>query len=292
MHIKTKHDQMEIIEGITSEYPYVMHKVDLSKTRIPWHWHEELEFCYVKAGTVRLLTIDGDFSFHHGEAFFINSNALSTVESGISDENAIIDSHLFHPVFLSGHFQSVFETKYLNPVLRNKNLKHLSIYGNNQTQKEILYKLRKAAILQDKSNSEFQIRNLFSEIWLLLLNEISLSEQKNVPATLVKQERIQTMMSFIQSNYGEKVSLDDIAASASVGKREALRSFQNYIHQTPIEYLTECRIEAAKKLLKTSNLSILEIALQSGFSNESYFCKIFKKHTDTTPNAYRKIHLL
>lgn len=291
MYIKVKTNQLEEIEGITSEYPYVMHHTNLAETRIPWHWHEELEFCYVKSGTVKLTTTSGSFLFQPGEAYFINTNILCTMEPLSYQEDAFIDSHLFHSVFLSGHFHSIFETKYMEPVLKNKKLEFLAIRGENQRQKDILYKLRQAAALQNHTNTEFQTRNLFSEIWLLLLEEALASEKNSVPVKLINQERIQTMLSFIQSNFADKISLEDIAASVSIGKREALRCFQNSIHQTPFEYLLAYRIEIAEKLLKTTNHSIVEIALQSGFNNEAYFCKVFKKMTGMTPGTYRKKHL-
>ena len=74
MIIKVKTNQLEEIEGITPEYPYVLHQTNLAETKVPWHWHEELEFCYIKSGTVKLSTTTGSEIFHTGEAYFINTN--------------------------------------------------------------------------------------------------------------------------------------------------------------------------------------------------------------------------
>ena len=97
------------------------------------------------------------------------------------------------------------------------------------------------------------------------------------------------MMTFIQENFSQKISLEEFAASASISTREALRCFQSSIHETPFEYLISYRIEAAKKLLKSTDLSITEFALQTGFSNSSYFSKIFKRTCHSTPLNYRKL---
>lgn len=96
------------------------------------------------------------------------------------------------------------------------------------------------------------------------------------------------MMSYIQQNYQNKISLEDIASSASVSKRECLRCFQISIHKTPFAYLMDYRIEMAEKLLKTTDLSVIDIALQTGFSNGAYFGMIFKKNCGITPGEYRK----
>lgn len=62
---------MEEIQGLQSEYPYTLHRVNLDYTSIPWHWHEELEFIYVTEGELRLHTSAESYAFHEGEAFFM-----------------------------------------------------------------------------------------------------------------------------------------------------------------------------------------------------------------------------
>lgn len=287
MKIRVKENQLEEIEGLTTEYPYTMHHADLKDTVIPWHWHEELEFDYILNGSVQVKTINKSYVFKKNEAFFINTDILCTM-SGEGSQQSTMDSHLFHPIFLGGHFKSVFETKYLEPVLQNKKLEILEIRGENTRQQEILKRLKMLSYLQKKENSEFQTRNILSEIWLLLLEEIQKLRSSEVSTNLESQDRIQTMMSFIHNNYQEKISLEDIADSASVSKRECLRCFQNCIHKTPFQYLLDYRMEIAKRQLKTTEIPILDIALQSGFSNGAYFGKVFREICGETPGAYRK----
>ncbi len=287
MKIKIKSNQMEEIEGIRPDYPYVYHHVRVSETKVPWHWHEELEFDYVMEGKGKLSTPHGSYLFEAGEAYFTNANVLSTLEN-IGE--CIIASHLFHPVFLGGHFKSIFEMKYLDPVLKDKRIDVIEIRGKTENQRKILRKLRQAAELQKNQDSEFQTRNIFSEIWLLLLKEIQTLEYRNTPAASVSQERLLTMLTFIQENYQRKITLEEIAAEASVSKRECLRCFQTCIHESPFEYLLAYRMEAAKRLLKTTDLPIIEIAMQTGFRDGAYFSKMFKKDCGKTPGTYRKMY--
>ena len=138
MKLHIHNNQMEEIEDINNEYPYVYHYVDLSKTLVPWHWHEALEFGYVVDGEVKVSTTAQHQTFKKGEAFFINGNVLTTM---VNKENCVIESHLFYPVLLAGHFKSVYETKYLNPVTQNRNLDLFAVRGQNETQKQIVKKL-------------------------------------------------------------------------------------------------------------------------------------------------------
>ena len=282
--IRLKDNQSEEIEGLTVEYPYVLHRVDLSATRIPWHWHEEVEFVLVREGRMRLLAAGKSFEFGRGEGFFTNTNVICSMEN---IDACHIDSHLMNGTFLGGHFKSVFETKYMDPVLKNRSLEILEIRGENETQRKLLSKLKYAAGFYDEPDREFQTRNVFSEIWLLLLEEVRRAEFGKPAMRLSYQERLQTMISFIQQNYDRKISLEEIAASAQVGVREAGRCFQSCIHKSPFEYLMEYRIEMSMKLLRGTDQPVGEIALGTGFSSAAYFGKVFKKSKGMTPGEYR-----
>lgn len=292
MRIKVKSNQSEEIEGLFAEYPYVMHHADLQDTKVPWHWHSEVEFNYIICGEAEVLTTGHKYTFHHNEAFFINTNVLCTIEPIPGKKPAVMHSHLFHSAFLSGHFKSIFETKYLNPVLENKNIEIVEIRGKNNRQLKILTKLRQVAALQQQTNTEFQTRNLFSEIWLLLLEEIREISDARQPSRTISQERLLTMMSYVNYHYPDRISLEDIAASASVSKRECLRCFKSGINKTPFEYLMEYRLEKAARLLRTTDLPIVDIAMRSGFSNSAYFGKLFKSTYQASPGAYRKSKML
>ena len=59
------------------------------------------------------------------------------------------------------------------------------------------------------------------------------------------------------------------------------------VGQSPINYLTDRRLEACKELLVSSNLSVAQVATSVGFSSQSYFSQIFRKKTGMTPRQYR-----
>jgi len=285
MKLRIQSNQMEEVEGLHNEYPYAFHHVDMGRTDVPWHWHEALELGMVVAGSLKVHTANQTQVFQKGEGFFINSNVLASMEN---TGGCIQDSHLFHPVFLSGHFKSVFETKYLNPVIQNRNLELICIRPDTEPKRKILGKLRQLSSLQGQPDVEFQTRNLLSEVWLLLLEVIRDADSSIYSNTPKNQDRILTMMAFIHENYAEKLTLEQIADSAAVSTRECLRCFRAAIHQSPMDYLIEYRIQIAKKLLEGNDLSITDIALGCGFNNNSYFTKIFHRSCGKTPNAYRK----
>ena len=242
------------------------------------------------SGAMTLTTSNQTCSFHKGEGFFINANVLCTMNAREEGQTAVIDSHLFHPVFLGGHFKSIFFTRYLEPVLQNRYLELLEFREAGPRQKKLLELLRRAALLQKHENTEFQTRNVFSDIWLLLLEELREAKPLLDSSKSVNRDRIQTMLAFIQQNYREKLSLEDIARSACVSKSECLRCFRTSIQRTPFEYLLDYRLECAERLLRTTDTPVLDIALKCGFSNGAYFGKMFKEARGIPPGLYRKVH--
>ena len=119
--IQVQDNQRESVAGITTEYPYVMHHSDFDRESIPWHWHEEVEFGYVLAGELEVVTVERKYHFSAHQGYFMNGNILSSMHKQPGAGKTELQTHIFHPVFLGGHFQSVFATKYINPVIHNKN---------------------------------------------------------------------------------------------------------------------------------------------------------------------------
>ena len=282
-------NSMQEVECISAEYPYVLNKVTGKDTRVPWHWHEEVEFSFVRQGSLRVTIAGHSCIFKENEGFFINSNILHTMAPADPEADVLWDSHLFHPMLLGSHYRSIFDTKYMAPILKNRNCELVPFRGENETQQQILHLLQQAVIAQQSEYCEFRTRSIFSEIWLLLSQELTELQTHSQLPKPVSQERIQMMLAFIHRHYAEKLTLEQIAAAAIISTRECLRCFQNCIQKTPFEYLMDYRIQMAESLLRTTDLPVTEIALQTGFNNSAYFSKIFRQLRSLSPGQYRKL---
>jgi len=280
-------DHMQEVEGVSAQYPYTLNRADSALTRVPWHWHEELEFSYVTAGALRVSVSGHSYVFRQGEGFYINTNVLHTMESADPQTPVTWDSHMFHAAFLGCTYRSVFETKYLDPVLKNRKVELVEFRGESENQRRLLSLLQQVSREQESPHREFLTRNGFSAIWLCLMQEIMELERNARFLKPVSQERIQIMLSFIHQHYNEKLTLEQIAAAAMISKRECLRCFQTCIQKTPFAYLIDYRIQIAERLLSSSSLTVTQIALETGFNNSAYFTKIFKELRGVTPSQYR-----
>jgi len=93
---------------------------------------------------------------------------------------------------------------------------------------------------------------------------------------------------YIETNYHEKITLDSLAEVCNITKYYLSHKFKELYGKSPMSYLTEVRISAAKDLLKTANFSIEEISNAVGFSSASYFSQAFGKACQMSPQEYRK----
>ncbi len=220
--------------------------------------------------------------------FFINSNVMDMKTNARPGTDTLEINHIFHPVFLIGHFKSIFETKYIAPITNNKSISVHIIRRGHPTADQILNNLIRLATLQKQENTEFETRNLLSECWLLLMQELEnyATGSSYVPADT--QNRFQHMIAFIHQNFNKKITASQIADAAHIGEREGGRIFQKNIGMSPIEYLLSYRLNESLKYLSETEMTITEICYLCGFSESAYFGRLFKRHYGMTPGEYRQ----
>jgi AraC family transcriptional regulator len=140
------------------------------------------------------------------------------------------------------------------------------------------------SILKDfetRSDVDESVESIRINIILLYLLSVDKAEETE------SISGIRHAMIYIRDHFSEPIQLQDLAAVASLSPYYFSRLFVKETGVTPHRYLISMRISAAKYLLTASNLSVKEIAFQSGFKDESSFCSAFKKYEGSTPSEYR-----
>lgn len=94
--------------------------------------------------------------------------------------------------------------------------------------------------------------------------------------------------SYIFNHINEKIYVDDLAKSLFVNKSYLTMKFKSLTGKTLVEYITDIKIDEAKRLLKVTNDSLSEISEKLAFSSQSYFQNVFKKKTGMTPSDYKE----
>ena len=101
-------------------------------------------------------------------------------------------------------------------------------------------------------------------------------------------ETIEQVCAYLAANYRQKFSLTEVAARFYLSPYYLSRLFRRVTGQSIVDYLNNRRIEAAQKLLETTELSISAIAEQTGFASAAHFRRVFREVMDISPLQYRK----
>lgn len=107
------------------------------------------------------------------------------------------------------------------------------------------------------------------------------------PCSENNSKLITAVNQYIEKNYMKPVQLSDVADYVHVSYYHLSRIINNHYNETFNDYLNQVRVNASKRLLSSTNLSVGQIAEDVGFANQSYFGKIFKKQTGMSPRLYR-----
>ncbi|QUW21481.1 helix-turn-helix transcriptional regulator [Sporosarcina sp. Marseille-Q4063] len=137
-------------------------------------------------------------------------------------------------------------------------------------------------VSKNKMNDAFEASS-FAYSFLMAINRNIL----NIKSDEEWPEPISNAIVFINNNFHAPITLDDIVRASGLSKYHFTRLFSKSINSTPIQYLTNIRINASIDLLKNKNLTIDEIAVKVGFSNGNYFGKVFRSYLDISPGEYR-----
>lgn len=100
-------------------------------------------------------------------------------------------------------------------------------------------------------------------------------------------EQIKKAQEFIESNFQERITVDQLADMFAVGRRSFERRFKKATHNTVIEYAQRVKVEAAKRSFETSRKNINEVMYDVGYTDSKGFREVFKKVTGLTPIEYR-----
>ena len=270
---------LSIREGLLSAYP---------NHRALCHWHEDIEWVYIRSGQMNYYMNGKRVLLNTGEALMVNSRQM---HYGYSENGQDCDfiRILCHPkIFITN---SVLYQSYIAPILSNPSLEYLHFKPEFPEDTEALQLLPEILRIKKEHPAAYEIEAaaLLSLLWCRLLrshpmmpNEAAAKPKE--PDLLVQRD----MVSYIYSHYSESINLDEIAAAGKVCRNKCCQIFRRYLNQSPIDFLNHYRLEVSCHLLNNTKLSIAEICTACGFNHQSYYSKIFLRTYSCSPRDFRK----
>lgn len=249
------------------------------------HKHEEIEFILVLENTLHIQTTMSDIIVQAGQGVFIPKNVLHILDTR---GNCTCRSFLFNDRLLSPSFYSdIYES--VTKITEHPTIDILLI-NKVDSEQDIINKLKvlnKIAFEESKGPYyDFKLLSAIYDLWYTFSSNISMDITPDIYTKKAKGERLKKYLEYIQFNYKNSITIEEIAKSGYTSISECNRIFKKYLNVTAYEYLIQYRINKSLELLKDRKYSVANISSIVGYNSPSQFTKYFKKHMGITPTEY------
>ena len=289
MQIITNQFQKELKQHGNEQFPFLVSYQKLSEYEsgsFMWHWHPEIEITYVRKGTMCYKVNNLVYHLKEGDIVFNNSGALHSGTMENQEDCAYIPV-TFDPRLIYGFFQSTVNSKYVDPVIQDSMLPAICIDQSESWHKPFREYLLRIIDLDEKKPDfyELDITICLQSMWRLLLEHITYEPQASRENSL-EYDRIKKILSYIEENYQNKITLNDIAGHIHLCESECTRLFKRHMNTTLFAFLQEYRIERSLEFLQDDQ-PVSAVADKAGFSDPNYYSKVFAKIKGCSPREYR-----
>jgi|GEM_PF-3047017 len=139
-----------------------------------------------------------------------------------------------------------------------------------------------AADQEIKNAPTFQLLDTTVQTFFKTVNSMSINRHANYSAY------VKSAIAIVQKDYSKISKITDVTDKLNINMEYFCRLFKNDVGKTFNDYLTDYRINVAENLIKTTHLSLIEIAEQAGYNNFAYFARLYKKRRGINVNQVRK----
>lgn len=258
-------------------------------TGFPVHWHEEIEITIIASGKANYYIDLNPYEVEEGDILILRPSVLHSLRQK-GNLRCISKTILFNLNIVNNNSVDLCTVKYFSPILNNLVNVLPIIKKDTEGYKEIKEILVNIYMCYYERESGYEL--LLKSNILILFNKLykySIIEKKSVPETQnYMVEKIKEILNYIEKSYSEPITINELSILSNMSEYHLMRTFKKCTGMTCIEYINNYRLTIASRLLKTTNLSIMNISIDVGFNNISYFNKLFKERFNLTPKEYRK----
>lgn len=252
----------------------------------PQHCHTKLEIIMPINNQYTVYCDKQKYSLSEGEILIISSGVPHRIIAPAFGRRLIILADLT-PLYSMGEFENL--VSYMSPVI------HLTP-ENSAKICERLQKIIYSIASEYENDVIYRDTAIYTKL-LSLLVLVCRNREAVVPVSegnsSMQAEYSRLLLpvcDYINNHFNENITLDQVADLAGFSKYHFSRVFRRYADVSFYQYLNNKRIMQATKLLMETNLTIMEVAYQCGFSSISSFIRMFKIHKSCTPSEYKEAY--
>lgn len=275
----------ENISHGTKEYPYSQHRIHGVPYgfHFPVHWHEEMEWIYVRKGHLLVNAGGTDYDLTDGQVLIVNPRQLHRMQS---DDTAVnYYTILFSMELISFQSSDLLEQTVFQP-LRTGQQSLPNLVPESVLTRENLEILEQVVQINVQKPSMYQLETrllLLTFLMEVLRNTVLEQNSEDNTGQLQRQ-----MLEYIRIHYKEGVSLSELADQFHLSPKYISRYFKEKFDLTISGYISHLRMSHAKSLLEHTDLSITDVAEQSGYSGVSFFIRQFTAENGCSPGKWRR----
>ena len=259
-----------------------------------YHLHSYIEIIYVQSGHMTEMIEGEQFCLKEKQICILNRNCrhrdLRSESEGITFFLGLRPSAL-DSLVLDGMKNTAIRKFLVNAMRHKQKVSHFRLTINAADAAYIENHI--GSILLELMEKEAGYTQMISVHLLRILNAMGNAYESQVismDSPIRAQLRYHVLMEYIEQNLAE-VSLENLCETFHYQKDYYNRIIQKHTGKTFATYLQSLRLEKARHLLSSTNLSAGEIGWQIGYKNPSYFFRVFRETTGMTPLEYRRKNL-
>jgi AraC-like DNA-binding protein/quercetin dioxygenase-like cupin family protein len=276
---------------LDKDFPFAINQVQLNKAdncRDSFHWHNYCEISYVESGSGSYFVNGRQYEMKEGDLIIFNN-----VEPHgwlVESEQMIMTVMIFGTELVSNlHYD------YLKPfVERGSNFKNKvdreELLASNIV--DMVKEIYNENSEQNQGHRLLILADMLRILTLLIRFYQKDQEQGKAAETLTDKKynmkRLEEAFQYINSHYTEKITLKEVAESVFMSENYFSFYFKKITDTSFMDYVTGLRLKRVSELMKTTDMSMYEIAMESGFHNMANFYRIYKKHVGALPARRRE----
>ncbi|MNJ38873.1 Transposon Tn10 TetD protein [compost metagenome] len=270
----------------SSKLPYFI--CELHNFNFLAHWHTDIELIYVCEGSITVGINSESRTLHQGDIAICSSGDIHYYDSKNSTSTILLI--IFHPSLIGYTGGWPTDLRFLSPFIDDCNSTNQQVILPNIHQ-EFTHLVHKIGQEADANlpYSENIITGMLHQLCGLLLRHVP-SQGVDIhkdKRRIMNMKIMQEVLDYLEANYMNGVTLEETAKHAKMSLFHFSRFFKNISGMNYISYLNNLRVEKAVEMIVSTNKTMLEIALECGFTNVRTFNRVFRQIKNCRPTDCR-----
>lgn len=244
------------------------------------HGHDDLELGVIMEGSITIFLEQESFLLHKGDIFLINRHQVHSLYR--TNEKNLILAFQLHAEFYRQIDYSLEYLRFENNILHSGTI--------HRTLLPLFYQCA-AVYFQDLPYGALKCSGIVLDILYQLANgtHCHIATEKESVSAYHNTMRLNRIMDYINEHYTEHISLHELSALENVTDYHLSHFIKKMLGMSFQEYVSHLRFRHALTLMRKTNLNILDICMESGFSSSRYLNQMFEKNFHCTAREYLKM---